>query len=312
MRKTILLILICSLLLLTVTSCLQNNKNEQTTPQNTTEEATPSETTTCAMNNQNPPLLGTKLDKNSDLIVELTDYLKRYWGMGEPPPISFAHKINDIKNGAQPLHIVFDSSNYYFVCGYYNVPNEHDEYLYCCAPEYTWVGYKSETEIQEYLNDMECVVTFQINKTLGARDILSDERITPIVEYFQIFNPVFENGVNVAAPISFNKALIYLNKTNSGTLLLNWQKSSESITILCVNLEGQWYIPIWLDTLKAEQAFVAQTALRKDHIVYDFEEHYEAIVDVMDTEKYYTNNGDGYIVYYGVVSLENFVERVIK
>ena len=96
-----------------------------------------------------PVIIEGELDKNSDLVVTLVAYLEQYTTQYNIRGRSFAQQIDHIKNGIQPLHIAFDPAEYYFVCGYYKPAEDHDELIYCCAKDYTWVGYKSETEIQE-------------------------------------------------------------------------------------------------------------------------------------------------------------------
>ena len=211
MKKLILFLLIGALLVLPLSGCFADNKqNEGTTPNNTTENTTPEattpEATTPPEDNQNdPPVVEGELDKDSELIVELIAYLEQYLVEYDLISVSFSSKVNGIKNGAQPLHIAFDPNNYYFVGGYYNTTHEYSEYNhYCCAAEYMWVGYESEAEIQEYYNDMPCVVVFQINRTLTVTNILSGEPANDM-EHFQIYKPTFENGVNTAEPIAFDE-----------------------------------------------------------------------------------------------------------
>lgn len=310
MKKLILLILVGSLLLITATSCLQNDKTEQTTPNNTTKDTMPSQ------NNQNnsPDVnLGELLDKTSKLVVTLIDYLEEYRIQVELPPLSLSNQINQIKNGSKPFHTVFDSSDYYYVCGYYTSPHELEYVDYCCPEEYTWVKYEDESQIQEYSDEMKCIVTFQINNASTITDLLSNETSVSNVQHFQIYTPIFENGVNTETALVFDETFIYLCDTNENILYHCIDTYyHELITIPCARFDNQYYVSIYLDTIGSGEIFILEKSLSKDAIIYNFGEYYDSIVSVMDTEKYYTNNGDGYIVYYGVVSLENFVERVIK
>ena len=169
---------------------------------------------------------------------------------------------------------------------------------------------------------MKWAVVFQINKAITIADIFSSGRLVPKMEHFQIYKPTFENGVNVGVPVVFNETFIYLNYPNcylnrfsQSTSTMYYTKSiyyHNMNTIPCVSLEGQYYIPIWLDTLTTDEIFSAQKALSKDRILYDLGEYYSAIIDVMDTERYRVQPQVGYTYYYGVISLDDFVNDVVK
>ena len=107
------------------------------------------------------------------LIATLIDYLRYCNAERLPMNYSAEKKIDMIKDGTQALHIGFDSSNSYFMCGYYNSAHNHEKDQYCCAKEYAWVKYERANEIQEYYNDTQIIAAFQINKALFTRDIMS-------------------------------------------------------------------------------------------------------------------------------------------
>lgn len=326
MQKLILFLLMGSLLWFPLVGCNRFNSNGEAVSPNTTNENTMFdnivETTTADNKTQTTPILVGELNRNSDLIVTLVAYLKQYFVEYDLVGRSFEIKINNMKDGIQPIHVAFDPSNYYFVCGYYNSPSEHGDIGYHNSEEYIWVGYEKETEIQEYYNDMKWAVVFQINKAITIADIFSSGRLVPKMEHFQIYKPTFENGVNVGVPVVFNETFIYLNYPNcylnrfsQSTSTMYYTKSiyyHNMNTIPCVSLEGQYYIPIWLDTLTTDEIFSAQKALSKDRILYDLGEYYSAIIDVMDTERYRVQPQVGYTYYYGVISLDDFVNDVVK
>ena len=58
--------------------------------------------------------------EESDLLVALVDYLKDLNADHDMPPTSFSAKIDQIKGGKQALYTDFNSSESYFVGGYYN------------------------------------------------------------------------------------------------------------------------------------------------------------------------------------------------
>lgn len=322
MKRFILFLLVGAMLLLPLSGCLaDNNQNAGTTPANTTENTTPEvttpEATTPPEDDQNdPPAMGDELDKDSDLIVELIAYLEQYLVEYDLISISFSGKVNGIKNGAQPLHVAFDPNNYYFVGGYYNTTHENSVLDYVNASEYVWVGYESETEIQEYYNDMPCVVVFQINKALTVTNILSDEPANDM-EHFQIYKPTFENGVNIGAPVVFDKTFIYLNNFinhfDEDTIYhsTSWYYH-RNITISCVCLDGEYYLPFYLATLEDGEIFDAQQALSTDQITYTLGEYYDAIIGVMDAERYSVAVTEEYTYRYGVVSIDDFINSIFE
>lgn len=312
MKKLILFLLIGALLVLPLSGCFADNQqNEVTTPNNTTENTTP-EVTTPPENDQNdPPVVEGELDKDSELIVELIAYLEQYLVEYDLISVSFSAKINQIKNGAQPLHVAFDPNNYYFVGGYYNNAHKDSVIDYRYASEYVWVGYKSEAEIQEYYNGMPCVVVFQINRALTVTNILSDEPANDM-EHFQIYKPTFENGANTASPIAFDDTFIYLNNVSNrfDEDIIYHSKSwyyHGNATISCICLDGEYYLPFYLATLEDGEIFDAQQALSTNQITYTLGEYYDAIINIMNTEKYNVEVNEKYTYRYGVVSIDDFV-----
>lgn len=140
-----------------------------------------------------------------ELIDSLIDYLKMLYVEYELPDTSLSGKIDKIKRGQQPLLVDFDPTNFYFVCGYYDGITENGPLKYRNSNEYTWVRFESADEIQENHEDKKFIVAFQINKALLVWDIASQKAILPRVEHFQMYDPVFENGVNTNTHVVFGK-----------------------------------------------------------------------------------------------------------
>ena len=319
MKKLILFLLIGALLVLPLSGCFADNKqNEETTPANTTESTTPEattpEATTPPENNQDdPPAVEGELDKDSDLIVTLVGYLNEYWEDHDLPEKTLANKINDIKNGTKPLHVAFDPDNYYYVCGYYNGSHKDEDFGWCCPEEYTWKLCDTEIEIQEYYNGAKCVVVFQMNKTLRVTNILSDEAKTPNMEHFQIFTPIFESGANTATAIAFEDEFIFLSDEDKDTLYHCKRKHNhELITMSSVCIDDEYYILQFLEGVLLGEEFNLQEFLGNESIMYEFGDYYDAIISVMDTEKYRVTKENGKIIYYGVISFANFANSVVK
>lgn len=306
MKTTIAIVLLATLLTLTLSGCLADNKqNAGMTPTNTTENTTPES------NQNNAPVIEGELDIDSKLIVELIAYLEQYFVEYDLITLSFANKVNGIKNGAQPLHVAFDPNNYYFVGGYYNTTRENNIIDYRDAAEYVWVGYENEAEIQQYYKDMPCVVVFQINRELTVTNILSGEPANDM-EYFQIYKPTFENGVNIAVPVVFDQTFIYLNnfynRFDEDTIYHSaaWYYHP-NITISCICLDDEYYLPFYLATVEDNEIFDVQQALSGEQLIYKLGEYYDTLIGVMDTEKYSVRANEEYTYRYGVVSIDCFV-----
>ena len=326
MKKLIFALLIGSLLLLSLCACNQSNNNESTTPENTTESvspdattpegttsaSTPDETTTPDNNQDDQPQAEGELDKDSDLIVALVDYLKEYWVECDMPSKSLADKIDDIKNGKQPLHVAFDSENYYYVCGYYNGSHEREDKNWCCPEEYTWKQYDAETEIQEYYNGMKCVVVFQMNEAQTVTNILSNESKAPDMEHFQIFAPTFASGANTATAIAFEDEFIFLNDEDKDTVYhCSRAYKHELVTMSSICMDGQYYVLHFLEGVLPGEEFDLQEFLGGESTTYEFGDYYDAIMSVMDTERYRVTKENGKVSYYGVISFEDFADIVL-
>ena len=312
MNKIISFVLLCSLLIMCFSGCsISNNPNGK---KESDQESTP----ITNVNKGNTPLaiIEGEMDKNSDLVVTLVAYLEQYTTQYNIKGRSFAQQIDHIKNGIQPLHVAFDPTDYYFVCGYYNPANEHDEFVYCCSKDYTWVGYKSETEIQEFYNGMKCAVVFQINMALTITDIVSNERAIPDIQHFQIFKPTFENGVNVSDPVVFDETFIYLNypdcylnQFSQSTSTMYYCKSiyyHSMNTIPCVNLDGEYYLAFSMYVVYNDGSHTDE----RDYC-YDFGEYYDTLMGMMERDKY-SIAGNKHVSVYATISLKNFADVLVK
>ena len=312
MKKIISFILICSTFLVFLTGCSYFDKEDEDNGEDITGDVGVDND----KDNMESTIVG-ELDKNSDLVVTLVAYLEQYLTQYELIDKSLAQKVDDIKNGIQPLHVAFDPDDYYFVCGYYDPMQEHYEFGYCCAEEYTWVGYKNEADIKEYYNDTKWVVAFQINRTLTITDILSSERDVPQMEHFQIYNPTFEKGSNIGDSIVFDETFFYLNYPNCYLNRFSQDERtmyySKSIyyhpinTIPCVYLDGEYYLSFYLYTIYSD----GQRSEEQDYD-YSFGQYYDTLMSIMQKDKCSITNERGDTSFYGIISFDNFVDSVIK
>ena len=315
MKRFILFLLVGALLLLPLSGCLaDNNQNAGTTPTNTTENTTPEgttpEATTPPENDQNnPPVVnaGELLDKTSDLVVTLVDYLKEYWLQVGKAPLSFANQINEIKDGTKPLLAIFDSSDYYYVCGYYTLDHAQEGLLYCCPKEYTWVRYEEASQIQEYFNEMKCIVAFQINKASNVTNIL-DGTNTFGVEHFQIYKPSFENGVNINPSVTFDQMFVYLHRSDKEVAYhCTSTYYNHLVTMPCIYFEEEYYFYFYL-----YQVYPNGERSPDCDYTESFREYHDVLINLMEKDKYSTIHESGFADFYGIISFENFLNVVIK
>ena len=305
MKKIISLILLCALSLMCFSGCANSNDSSGDKEQNPDKDK------------EAAPVIEGELDKSSDLVVTLVAYLKQYGMMYDMISRVLFEKIDDIKSGIQPLLVAFDPNDYYFVCGYYNYPSFYrgDDYGNC--ENYTWVGYKSESDVKEYYENTKWAVVFQINKALTVTDIVSSGNAVPNMEHFKIYKPTFEDGVNIADPLVFDETFIYLNypncylnKFSQSTATMYYCRSIyyHSInTIPCVYLDGDYYLYFYRYTVYSN-GYCGQ----EWDFTYHFGQYYDALMDMMDNEKYSITNDSGNITFCGVIKVSDFVNGVLK
>ena len=166
---------------------------------------------------------------------------------------------------------------------------------------------------------MQFVVAFQINRAASVINILTGEPANDI-EHFDIYVPAFENGVNTAVATEFDQNFVYLNglfsDLDENTIYYSTSpksvKDHSNHAIPCVYLDGRYYLSLSLGTLKAGKEFDAQEVLSKESNIYKFGEYYDAIVGVMDMESYRIVNQDGSMRIYGLITFEDFANRVVR
>ena len=242
-----------------------------------------------------------------ELIDSLIDYLKMLYVEYELPDTSLSGKIDKIKRGQQPLLVDFDPTNFYFVCGYYDGITENGPLKYINSNEYTWVRFENQNEIKEIHEDKNFIVAFQINKALLVRDIASQKAILPRVEHFQMYDPVFENGVNTNTHIVFGKEFIYLNPSNAERIYLSTSAfTHQVVTIPCILLDNKYYIT------RVTYSIHANGNKDEGYLKGDFGTYYDALMSIMDTTKYSVTTAQGRTDYYGLIEINDFVNHIIK
>ena len=248
-------------------------------------------------------------EPDENLVEALVEYLEDIGSISSGPDTYFKmmDQIDQINRGAQPLQIEFDPDKYYYICAYYSPEHLYDEEtFYCCSAEYTWVGFGSEENISEYYNGTKLLVAIQINKTELCVDILYDDRNIPEVEYFQVYSPIFENGINTAESIAFDDKMIYLNSTDAPTVYIYSKHIIYDFSVMYyVKLDSRNYI-VYDHTEHVENV------ANKEEFKNVFGNYYDQLIEIMITDKYFVKNSKGEKIYYGIFEIEEFFNTVTK
>ena len=248
-------------------------------------------------------LIGTPLENDSEQITALVSYLEQINLDREIADLSFESKIYQFRLGGRPLHVRLDPRVYYYVCGYYNEGHENEKDEYCCASEYIWIEYASEKDILEYYDGKILIAAFQINKPIEVVDIL-EAAIPPSFEHFQIYDPVFEDGVNIGKPGGLEEeSFIYMNASDDPSIYHSVSSYSHSlVTVPCAYIDGQYYITLELDGSKSLEEFMS----------LEFGAYSEAFSAIVDTEKYSITDNQGQKHSYGIFEIGIFMKEVSK
>ncbi len=237
-----------------------------------------------------------------NLIDELSEYLSLV-----NSAINYADllslKVNNIINGAEPIHVGFDETcERYYVCAYYNIEHYNEGWNYCCAKEYTWIEYKSESEIKEYYGEEKFLVGFQLDRAKFATNILTGKASAKSFEDFRIYEPVFEGGVNVAPKMTINKTYIYIDTNNNANLYHDSSFVTHTAgNFNCVYLDGKYYIISYRIS---------------DHLYENIDVYFgqlsDELLEIMVTDKLSMTWADGTVSYYGLFEIGEFADVILK
>ena len=291
-------VILCIFALVGCDLVLGNNPDPEKNPaeeSNSGEESSDSEET-----------LADVFEPDEELVEELVEYLQQLSWDYEIGETSLSIKIDAIKKGSQPLQLKFDPDKYYYVCAYYLPECPEEEFLYCHADEYTWVGFSNEKNIKEYYNGVKLWAAFQINKTSLCIDLLPGDRKAPQIENFQMYFPVFENGVNTTSRLEYKDTFIYLTSSDSDVVYMcSNHILHDFASIPYVELDGKYYITKHLHTGDPSPAY-------KNNLKWEFGKYYDILMEIMITDKYTEVDKSGNTMYYGLFEINEFVEKVLK
>ena len=250
---------------------------------------------------------GRRINNDDALVEEVTAFLKNIESNFAAPYI-FAYKISLIKRDvAVPLYVEFDPCDYYYLCGYYYdiIPHEGSHYNF--ADKYIWVAFEDETKIQEYYCGSKMMVAFQINKASLTENVLSDDASTPNVEHYEKYTTEFKDGFNINPPLTIDASYILLNESKKDNIYHSASKHTHINNIIETTvLNNNLYI-------KAPIYYVDKDGSQVDLGLDDeFSIYYDTLMSLMEEERYTVYMDDGGYEVYGLISIDNIVNFVIK
>ena len=316
-------ILVCSLLLMCFTGCSyfgnlnngdsgnvadDNNDNNTAGNNDTTVDNTNNE------ENKSPSVEGIPVDKESDVIESIFDYLIELHTDHDMLPSILEYKIDYIKQGSRKLlEITFDKSDFYFICGYDNYTGNATNYGVSRAKKCNWYRFDSAEDIPEHYNNEKCAYVFQFNKASSVVDMLEMGNV-PMIDHFLWFLPEFEQGYNVKAPEVFDETIIYLCRTDylsvwdEGTVYYNtslyiyiWP------TIRFVEIEGVKYTTI---LTKEVTHSTSNQSVREFSPEHELGAYYDYFKDVIEENIYVVDRRNG-TDYYSCIKIDDLI-KVIK
>lgn len=318
-KKTFLLMLACTLTMFLIVACANSTDDpavgtESSTSLSEVQEATEAASETAqsaaqsaaqteAVTKENEPTTGMTL--SDDLIRVLRKYLQDINMEYELIDVTYADKLDMIRNGTQAVYAEFDPSEVYYACAYYPLTETDTEIDYCCVSNYTWIGYEDPGDIQEYYDGAPCIVSFQINRAGSVRDILSDEKAAPGMEHFQMYKPMFQNGVNVSSSVPFDDSIVYLHSSGQDTVYFaSAAYDYRQKTMLCTESDDLVYLAVELYTVNA-------SGNRSEaNLTVELGVYYDALMRIMILDQYQVQKENGSTMYYGLLKPGDLVKEV--
>lgn len=297
MNKIISIVLLCSLLLMCLSSCAYVDKifgNKDNEPENL---ETPNQDD--PQNEDGKPV---ELQATDERVVELLEYIEELsWSCQGSVPYKFSSKVDCVKNGGQALLVNYQSSETYFICGYYT--EDYEPIFHWDAPKYTWVKFENENEITETYNNLILAIAFQFNVANAVTDIVTRDAEVPNVEFYQEYTPIFNEALNTNTAIAFDRIFLHpISNENSKKDSIYYSAfESEYYSLSLLYFNYQYYIIEYHYTSKSDGTNTA------GYLAEEFGEYYDALSKVMITNEYCRVNENGDASFYVLIKFEDFV-----
>ena len=323
MKKFIFFVLLCLSLCVLIVACDISDKapNDATTeiPANEVYTKAPrDESKTNPQNDANDtvtrpiivsPAETTFSDKDRKLISEISAYMKEMYVIYEPIITTFETNIDRIIQANQVLHISFEESEPYFMCAYFTETDHYESLDYCCLEKYIWVKYKKSTDIQEKFQGKDLVIAFQINDATSVFDIESAKTNVPEVSHYRHFYSLeFIDGYCTNEALNYKPSFVYTNFHSADTeaifLSQHWYYYNYYI-FNTTKINGEYYI-------YTEQYCIKDNERTDYNLTYDFGKYYDALMSIIQSEKFQKTDQHGRTHVYGAFDIYEFVETFSK
>lgn len=289
--------LIALTLCLTLSGCVINDK-----PVNT-EEASDTDETSIARDDDNSHTEKTFTPKGR-ILGELYEYLDWQNMCFGPPEPGIERKIDYMISGHVPVLVDYEPDDFYFVCAYYICTHEMETEEYCCKEKYSWIGFYSEEYIPETYLGKPLIAAFQINKAGRGESIIDDLEV-PYFESIRMYQPIFENGKNVADSVKCDSQYLYI--------CANYELDYETIYVFSgyltffevisyMELEGKTYFDFYIDWVENVDEDRIEEVLREE-----FGRYYDSLRPITITDKYTEVNHWGRTEQYALIDLDDFM-----
>ena len=305
MKRIIAILLLCSVLLMSFTGCAyvsNNGESEETGKEicRETDQETSGEEKKGVENDKS----STVLQFTDEAVVALIEYLRQNYETLYPfesfdtvATHTLAESIDKIKSGERALLVNYQSSETYFICGYHKKQEATPIYDY--INEFTWVKFENANQITETYNDMHFIFAYQFNKASSVKDIITIDADVPNAEYFQYYEPSFNEGVNINDDLVLDQMFLYVRSIQKDTMFLSTHNNS----LLFAYIDGQYYIKILCG--------ISYTGDRLDYDPHrDLGEYHDVIMDDMIFYQYSVTDIHGNIYNWGLIRFKDFASIV--
>lgn len=296
MNKIISIILLCCLLLTCLSSCAYVDKlfgNEDKEP----EEKLPANPEEPKEEDKTP----IELSADDERVTALLNHLScEFEGLMDVCGPTMANMIDAIKaDNARAMLVNFQSSESCFVCGYYD---DEDVRPICKYVDgFTWVKFENANEITERYKDLTLVVAYQFTKATVVSDIVNKNAEAPRIEHFQIYSPVFEEGINTNDEIIEDDMFVYVSFSKKDSLFVNDFRFTR---LSFVHIQGKYYITIPHYVIKEDGTRIDK------RLDIHFGKYYDALFDIMITDKYSVTAELGRVAFLGLIEFEDFAKLI--
>ena len=209
---------------------------------------------------------------------------------------TLSRQIKEVKNGAQPLLVTFDSVETYYVgvyfIGEHYIPDYPLEIAdYCCHEEYVWVRFDSTEDITKTYNNRYLLAAFTIWNIHSVMDIRSENANAPSFVLFDTFSFSGNPGDEITPPKLPIEVFIFINTNIGADTVYHGLRSYKNhfYFVDCAILSDEYYLIYPMHT-----------------IINEFEEYYDELIAITNTEGHWITNRYGGQEYCAIIKVNDF------